>query len=223
MKKLDIKKMVVLSLFCAMAYIFVFVFRIKVSFLTFDAKDAIITVCSLLYGPLSGVIVSLVVSFLEFITVSDTGLYGLIMNFLSTMAFCLPVSFIYKFKKTTSSAVLGLILSIISMTGVMLCANLLITPFYMKTPVSVVKSMILPLILPFNFTKALLNSGLTMLIYKPAVNSLRAVGLTNKRGDKGYSFNKKTIIVLIVSLLIIVLAVIFFTLKLDGVFELFRK
>ena len=81
MIKLDIYKMVVLSLFCAMAYIFVFVFRIKVSFLTFDAKDAIITVCSLLYGPLSGVIVSLVVSFLEFITVSDTGLYGLIMNF----------------------------------------------------------------------------------------------------------------------------------------------
>jgi riboflavin transporter FmnP len=223
MKRLNIKKMVVLSLFCAMAYIFVFIFRIKVSFLTFDAKDAIITVAALLYGPLSGVIVSLVVSFLEFITVSDTGVYGLIMNFLSTMAFCLPVSLIYKFKKSTNSAVLGLGLSIISMTLVMLGANLLITPFYMKTPVSVVKSLLLPLILPFNFTKALLNSGLTMLIYKPSVNALRTVGLTSKRGEKEYSLNKKTISVIIVSLLVIILAIIFFTLNLGGVFEIFRK
>lgn len=223
MKKLDIKKMVVLSLFCAMAYIFVFVFRIKVSFLTFDAKDAIITVSALLYGPLSGVIVSLVVSFLEFITVSDTGIYGLIMNVLSTIAFCLPVSFIYKFKKSTFSAVLGLVLSIISMTGVMLLANLLITPFYMGTPISAVKALLIPLILPFNFTKALLNSGLTMLIYKPSVNALRAVGLTNKRGDKEYNFNKKTILVLIISLVVILLAVGFFVLKLGGVFELLRK
>ncbi|MBQ5321258.1 MAG: ECF transporter S component [Oscillospiraceae bacterium] len=223
MKHTNIKKMVVISLFCAIAYIFVFVFRIKVSFLTFDAKDAVITVCALLYGPLSGIAVSIVVSFLEFISVSDTGVYGLIMNVLSTVAFSVPAAFIYKFRKTTLSAVSGLILSVVSMTAVMLGANLLITPFYMGVDIEAVKSLLLPLILPFNFTKALLNAGLTMLIYKPAVNALRTIGLTDKRGEAKYKLNKTTITVLIVSLIVIILSITFFFLNMGGVFEVIRK
>lgn len=223
MKNKNLKKMVVVSLFCALAYICVFVFRFKVQFLTFDIKDAVITVCSFLYGPLSGIVVSAVVSLLEFITVSDTGIYGLIMNFLSSIAFCVPASLLYRKVKKTSTAVIGLALSVVSMTAVMIAANMLITPFYMGVGIEVVKSLIVPLLLPFNFIKAVLNSALTMIIYKPMVNSIRAVGLSEKSEQSAYKFNKTTVIVLVVSLLIAAIAVTFFIITLGGNFEIIRK
>ena len=68
---------------CALAYICVFILKFKVGFLTFDFKDAVISIISFLYGPLYGVFSAGIVAFMEFITISDTGAYGLIMNFLS--------------------------------------------------------------------------------------------------------------------------------------------
>ena len=52
--------------------------------LTFDFKDAILSINALLFGPLTGVVSAALVALVEFITVSDTGVYGLIMNFLSS-------------------------------------------------------------------------------------------------------------------------------------------
>lgn len=223
MKNSKTKKLVIMAMFLAIAYICMFVFRIKVSFLTFDAKDAVIAVCALLYGPVSGILVSVCVSLLEFLTVSDTGVYGLIMNVLSTTAFVLPASIVYKYRKNTLGAVSGLIISVFSVAAVMLCANLFITPFYMGVEVSVVKGMLLPLILPFNFTKALLNAALTMIIYKPIVNALRKTGLVETRDGTKYALNKKTIIIILCSAIIAFAAVIILILNLGGVFEFIKK
>ncbi len=216
MKKQNIQKLVMVALFCALSYICVFVFRIKVSFLTFDAKDAIITVCGFLYGPLSAFATALVTSVLEFATVSDTGVYGLIMNLLSSVAFSVPAAFIYKSRKSANSAFLGLGTGIISMTATMLLANLLITPFYMNVDVGVVKALLPSLILPFNSTKALLNSGLVLFIYKPLVHALRRLGLVAKTSQSEYKLNKKTIIVLCVSVVIIIVALVIFSFFLEG-------
>ena len=220
MKKIDTKRLVITALFCALAYVCVFVFRIKVSFLTFDAKDAIIAVCGLLYGPVSAVVVSTTVSLLEFVTVSDTGVYGLIMNVLSTLAFTLPASVMYKYRKTAVGAVSGLSIGVAFMTAVMLCANLAITPYYMGVDISVVKGLLLPLLLPFNFTKALLNAALTMLIYKPTVNALRIAKLVEHREGLLSILNKKPVITIACSLVLVALCVIFLTLALGGVLEL---
>ena len=64
------------ALFCALAYATMFVFRIKVSFLTFDAKDAIITLAGLLFGPLASLVISFTVALIEMISVSDTQFWG---------------------------------------------------------------------------------------------------------------------------------------------------
>ena len=81
--KFDTKRLVGMAMFAALAYAVTFVFRIPVMFLTFDAKDAIIIISSLIYGPLAGVFISLTVALLELITISGTGVYGFIMNFAS--------------------------------------------------------------------------------------------------------------------------------------------
>ena len=102
MKSIDrsaaIKKMVIAAVFTAIAYVCVCVFRIKVSFLTFDIKDSVITVCAMIFGPFTGLGISLAVSFIEMVTISDTQLYGFVMNVLSTAAFSMTASAIYRRK-----------------------------------------------------------------------------------------------------------------------------
>ena len=82
-KSIDTKALVGIAMFAALAYGVTFVFRIPVMFLTFDAKDTLITIASLIYGPVSGIVLSLLVALIELITISGTGVYGFIMNFAS--------------------------------------------------------------------------------------------------------------------------------------------
>ena len=84
-----ILRMVMIALFCALAFAVMPLFRINVVFLTFDIKDAIITIGGLLFGPLAAVVISAVTALLEFLTIGDTGVYGLLMDFVSSASFWL--------------------------------------------------------------------------------------------------------------------------------------
>ncbi len=171
--KYSTKKLVIMALFSALAYATMLVFRIKVVFLTFEAKDALITVAAMILGPLAGFVVSLVVTLLEMVTVSDTGFYGWIMNFVAAASFSVVASSIYRHTRKMLSAVVGLIAAALSMTALMLVLNLLITPIYTGVSAGDVIKMIPGLLLPFNLTKAALNSGLVLVLYKPISTALK--------------------------------------------------
>ena len=170
----NLKKLVTAALFSALAYVAMFVTSwIKVGFLTFDAKDTIITLAGLLFGPLYALTISLLVALIEFITVGDTGIYGFIMNFLSSAVFSTVCALIYKYKKNIKGAIIALVSAILSMTAVMLLFNLFITPFYMKVPMGTVAAMIPTLFLPFNLTKGTMNAALVLILYKPVSRALK--------------------------------------------------
>ncbi|WP_415933582.1 ECF transporter S component [Ruminococcus champanellensis] len=172
--KLDVKQLVVLALLSAMAFISLFLVDIPVyGFLSYEPKDIFITLGGFLYGPMATVFMSVVISFLEFVTISTTGPIGLLMNIISTVAFAAPAAVIYRRHRTMSMALLSLFSGTVLMTGVMLLWNYLVTPLYMGTPRDVVASMLLPVFLPFNLAKAGLNGALTLLLYKPFVTMLR--------------------------------------------------
>ena len=174
MKKTNVKKLVLLSMLSALAYVVVLVFpRIEVAgFLRYEPKDVIIVTGGFLLGPGAAVISSVLVALLEMFTISDTGPIGCLMNALSTCSFALTASIIYKKKHTLWGAGLGLFAGSVAMVAVMLLWNWAITPLYMKVPRPVVEAMLLPVFLPFNAVKAGLNSGLTLALYKPLVSAL---------------------------------------------------
>ena len=182
-----IKRMTGVAMFAALAYLSMIVLRVPDigGFLTMDFKDVIITVSSMFFGPISAVIISILVPFLEFLTISGTGVYGLIMNILSSLAFSLTASLIYKYRKTFGGAILGLGCAVLSMTAVMMAANLLITPYYMNMPTAAVAEMIPKLLLPFNFTKAMLNASLTLILYKPLTAAMRKTDFFGKKRAVG--------------------------------------
>ncbi len=217
MKKDKIRSIAITGMITAVAFLITFVFRFKVSFLTFDFKDAFIALLSLMYGPIYGVSSALIAALLEFFTVSDTGIYGLIMNFLSSGTFAFVCGIIYKYKRTFSGAILSLVFAAISVVAVMITANIFITPFYMGVPRSSIIPMILPLLLPFNTAKIVMNASSTLLLYKPLTSALKKMNLLPKNENKSNSI--RSVVLAIISILVIVLTVLFITLKLNGVFE----
>lgn len=228
---------VLMALFSALAYALTFFFSIKVSFLTFDVKDGLITVAAFLFGPLSGILISLLVATLELVTVSATGFYGFLMNFLSSATFSAIAGFIYSRRKTLNHALISLIIALFSMVGVMMLANLFITPFYTGMDTAGVASMIPTLLLPFNIAKGLVNASVAMLLYKPIATTIRRSGFMPKiktravaqagsesiqtQGHKdSFAFNKGTVIVVIAAVLsLIVAAVILYLLHAE--FQIF--
>lgn len=170
-----IKKLTALAVFAALAYVIHFI-HIPVSFLNLDFKDVVMTVAGMYFGPVSGIVVAIAVPLLEFPT-SETGIYGLIMNLISSVTFVGVASLIYRFKRTLSGAIIALISAAMSMTAVMMLANLFVTPFYMGVSRGDVVALIPTMLLPFNATKSILNASLTLCLYKPMTNVLKKAGI----------------------------------------------
>lgn len=219
--KSSLKKISVTAMLCALAYICMFVIKFKVGFLTFDFKDAILTVIAFLYGPVYAIVSSVLVAAIELLTVSDTGVYGFIMNALSSAVFTATCGIIYKYRRTLAGAVFGSVAAVLSMTAVMLVANMFITPFYMGVGRSEVAAMIPTLLLPFNLVKGVVNAAITMIIYKPITTALKKAGLSNSNTPK--TDIKKFAIIATAALLLLAVAVLIILFVLNGNFQILGK
>ena len=178
MKNQNTKKLTVLAMLAALSYVVLCFLRFPVVlFLKYEPKDVIITIGGFLYGPLAAFAVSVVVSFLEMLTISDTGWIGMVMNILSTCSFACTASYFYKKRHTLSGAVTGLLTGIVLMVALMLGWNYLLTPLYMGQSRADVAAMLVPVFLPFNLIKGGLNGAITALLYRPLVRGLRRTGL----------------------------------------------
>lgn len=197
------KKLVTSAMFAAIAYVVVAIVRIPiVLFLSYEPKDVIITIAGFLYGPLTSFLISTVVSLIEMVTISDTGIIGCIMNALSSWSFACAAAFIYKKKHNIRGAVEGLALGTVLMTGVMLLWNYLITPLYMGYSREAVTELLLPFFLPFNLLKGGLNTALLLLIYKPIVTALRKASLLESSASTNTAKGRNIGIVIVSSLLL---------------------
>ena len=220
MKKIDIKKLTVSAMLIALAFLSIFLLKFKVSFLSFDFKDALLSVLTLLYGPVWGIISVCVVAVLEFLTVSDTGVYGLIMNIISSGVFALAVGFVYKYKRSFLGAIIASICAVVSVTVIMMLANMLITPYYMGVSTDAVVKLIPTLLLPFNFVKSLMNASVMLIIYKPLTTLLRKIGLMKSK-ESNYKFGLKAIILTVVAIGVLTISSIFIIRVLNGNVKLF--
>ncbi|MBR1724026.1 MAG: ECF transporter S component [Ruminiclostridium sp.] len=222
-KKMDIKKLCVLALFTALGYICVFVFRFKIQFLTLEFKDTFIVLAGFVYGPFAALGVSFAESLLEMLTLSDTGFWGALMNFCGSAAFACTASLIYKYNKSYVGAIIGLIASVFSMTAVMILMNLLITPIYMHAPVKTVIGMIVPLLLPFNILKSLLNAGYAFILYKPIVSALKSVHALPHGMDNGFKLNKRSVVGMLIAAVIIIASIAVVISLFGGTFEVVKQ
>lgn len=207
-----VRRITTVAMLCAIAYVLMITVRIPVVlFLKYEPKDVIIAIGGFIYGPMTAATVSFVVSLIELLTASDTGIIGFIMNVLSSCSFACTAALIYKKSKNLKGAVSGLAVGVVLMCCVMLLWNYLITPLYMKIDRSQVASLLLPAILPFNLLKGCLNAAITFLIYKPVVSALRKTNLiVSPQGNATRRRPTGAIIVSVVVLVTCILSILAF-------------
>jgi riboflavin transporter FmnP len=209
------KHLTTLAMMAAMACLVMFI-RIPVMpaapFLTYDPKDAIIVMGGFMFGPMAALTLAAVAALVEMVTVSETGFWGFLMNFVSGAAFAVPASMVYKLRRTLPGAVIGLVAGVAVVVPVMLLMNYLIVPIFMPfVERPAVIPMLVPIFLPFNAIKYSLNAALALMVYKPVVTALTASGLYrpdfqgNKTRINWGLMIASAVIVLLLALLIVFL------------------
>lgn len=169
-KKFSVKLIAKMGMMAAIACVlglFRFPILPMVPFLTYDFADIPIIISAFAFGPVAGLLITVVVSFIQAFLLGGDQLYGFIMHILASGAFVIVASLIYKGHKTKKMAIVSLIAATLVMIVVMGAANYFVTPYYyggaaMKE--AVVKLM--PFILLFNLIKGVANSLITLLVYK---------------------------------------------------------
>ncbi len=136
-------------------------------YLEYDPADIPIFIGTFAFGPVAGLVLTLLVSIIQGVTVSaGSGIWGIIMHVAATGSFALVAGFIYKSKKTRKRALIAILVGIVVMVAVMCLANIIITPIYTGMPTKAVMALIPTAILPFNLIKAGINGMVTFVIYK---------------------------------------------------------
>lgn len=222
-KKQDTKKYIGIAIFSALAFVVALVCNVippVAGFLSLDVKDAVIAIASFVYGPISALIISFIAAFIELISFSTTGWYGFVMNFASSAVFSLTASLIYKKIRNINGALIAFFAAIVATTGIMLLLNIFVTPIYLTAYVGMPKEvasgqvmeMLPKVLLPFNFAKALLNSSVAMLLYKPLSRALKKARLATMeqggRSGETATFNKNTLVILITGAVALAVSVV---------------
>lgn len=178
MVKLNVNKMVKMALLAALSVVLMLYTRFPIipsaPFLEFEIADVPVLVGTFLYGPMSGLIIALVMALVQAFTVSaQSGWVGLVMHMIATGTLVLVSGIIYKRIHTFKGAIISLVAGCIGMTLISIPSNLIFTVIFLNVPVDVVKGMLLPAIIPFNLIKSVGNSIIVMVVYKHIGKILR--------------------------------------------------
>ena len=171
-------KLVKLALLAAISVILALLIHFPIlpqlSFLEYDMADVPILIGTFLYGPFWGLLLTLVVSIIQGVTVSaSSGIIGIVMHFIATGGFVLVAGLIYRGKRRTLKyAIIALIAGALTMIALMVPLNYFISPLFIQSPEfpykaaqSTIWSMMW-LFVAFNAIKAFGNALITFLLYK---------------------------------------------------------
>ncbi len=167
--KLSAKEISKLAMMAAISMVLLLVVRIPfppAPFLVYDPADMPIFITAFAYGPVAGLVVTVVVSLIQAFLLGGDGLYGFLMHVVATGTVAVLIGALYKSKKTKKRAIQSLVVGVVVAIIVMAGMNLLITPLYMGVETKAVVVMLPTVIIPFNALKFGLNSILTFLLYK---------------------------------------------------------
>lgn len=132
-------------------------------YLKYDPSGVVDLVAGLAFGPGTGALVS-VLSWLPHLFMNP---FGGLMGILCALALTVPTALVYAKARTRKGATLGMLLGAVATLVVAIVGNIIVTPPYSGVTTEQVIQMIVPILLPFNLLKIVLNCVVTQLVYKP--------------------------------------------------------
>lgn len=174
----NVKKLVFIALFSAMAFVLMFVhFPILpyAPFLTIDPSEIPVLIGAIMLGPIAGITIEFLKNMMNIVLAgSSTGGVGELANFIIGVALVVPTAIIYRKNQTPKGYIKASIIGVICMTIAGVIANyFLLVPLYFGLSITsedyFVKCMIyfILAIIPFNIIKGTLSCALTYLFLKP--------------------------------------------------------
>lgn len=138
------------------------------AFLKYDPSEVPALIATFAIGPVAGIGVEAVKALLIQMLRSGTvgGPFGIFMNFLAGVTFVGVAGTYYLIEHTKAGAVKSLIFGVLAMTGVMIVANILLTPIFFGLRRDQVVALVLPGLLPFNLLKGIVSGLVTYYVYK---------------------------------------------------------
>jgi len=168
--KIELRTMVRMALLAALSLVLLLLIRFPIipiaPFLIYEPADVPILIGAFMFGPVSGLIITLVVALIQAILFSPDGWVGFVMHMIATGTLVLVAGLIYKRFHNLKGAIFGLIAGSICMTLVMIPANLFFTVRFYGATYESVRDLILPAIIPFNIIKSFANSIIVLIVYK---------------------------------------------------------
>lgn len=169
----SVRELVTLAIFSALGMALSFI-QIPIfppaPYLQYDPSGIVTLTVALMYGPAAGIMVQLV-SWIPKLIMSPL---GSLLTFVAMIGAVLIVGLIYKKFHNLKGAIVAIVVGSVAFTAIAIAMNFVITPIY--TPgvtVEAVASMVVPILLPFNIIKCVINGVVTGLLYKPVSNLVK--------------------------------------------------
>lgn len=138
------------------------------AWLKYDPSEVPALVATFALGPLAGLSVEMIKALLIQLLRPGTvgGPFGIFMNLLAGATLTGVAGWYYLIEHTRPGAVRALVFGVMAMTGVMIAANILLTPVFFGIPRPQVIALVLPALLPFNLVKGAMSALVTFYLYK---------------------------------------------------------
>ena len=165
--KRPILRLCVMAMLAALAVVigfFRFPIFAAVPFLEADFADLPILIATTLFGPLWGMLVLAVVSFIQAFMLGGNGWIGFTMHFVASGAMVLAVGIITRRKKSVPRLIIAAAAGTILQTLVMIPMSYIFYPIF-GMPTAAVDALLFPYIIPFNLIKAGGSALLTVIIF----------------------------------------------------------
>ncbi len=169
----SVRELVTLAIFSALGMALSFI-QIPIfppaPYLQYDPSGIVTLTVALMYGPAAGIMVQLV-SWIPKLIMSPL---GSLLTFVAMIGAVLIVGLIYKKFHNLKGAIVAIVVGSVVFTAIAIAMNFVITPIY--TPgvtVEAVASKVVPILLPFNIIKCVINGVVTGLLYKPVSNLVK--------------------------------------------------
>ena len=156
------------ALFCALAFVLTFV-EIPIfppaPWLMYDPSGIVAFVAALAFGPSTGAIVVILPWVLK--TLFTFNVWGHVMASVAGVALCVPAALIARRMGGARGLAVGMVAGAAIALAACIVGNIVVTPLYTAVSTTDVIAMIVPILLPFNALKIVINCVVTALIQKP--------------------------------------------------------
>ena len=171
-------RVVTLAMLSAAAFMLMAVVQFPIlpnaPFLKYDPSDAVCVFAGITFGPASGVLVVLVKDLL-FAVLRGGSPFGPAADFAAAGTFVAVTGWMFRRSGggvTTSRVLLASVVGVLARVAVMIPVNFVILSLEFGMPAERISSMLLPIIVPFNASKGLINGILAAILVPPVLRAL---------------------------------------------------